>query len=180
MYVAREKRQTNIIEYILYMWQLEDMLRACKFDASIIRSSIVEKYSVSLHEKAELQAWYEQMSLAMQNEGLQSTGHLLFLNHLVQDLSDLNIYLLKSEIDEQYTALFNKTMPFIIDIFDKSKGTIKNEIDACLSTLYGVLLLRLQQKNISEGTQLATQAISQLLSLLAKRYHEKEERERVV
>lgn len=178
MYIAREKRQSNIAEYLLYMWQLEDILRACKFDPAVIRSSIVDKYQAALHEKAELQAWYEQMALAMSNEGLQQTGHLMFLNHLVQDLSDLNIYIIKSETDEQYKNLFNKVMPYIVDILEKSKGSIKNEIDACLSVLYGVLLLRLQQKPISEGTQQAAKDISQLLSALSKHYREKEEREK--
>ena len=32
MLIAREKKKNNIAEYILYMWQLEDMLRALKLD----------------------------------------------------------------------------------------------------------------------------------------------------
>ena len=31
MYIAQSKRKENIAEYILYLWQLEDLLRALQF-----------------------------------------------------------------------------------------------------------------------------------------------------
>ena len=37
MLIAREKKKNNIAEYILYMWQLEDMLRALKLDMEHIK-----------------------------------------------------------------------------------------------------------------------------------------------
>ena len=36
MLIAKQKRQENIAEYVLYMWQLEDMLRACNFDVDVL------------------------------------------------------------------------------------------------------------------------------------------------
>ena len=35
MFIANELRKTNIAEYLLYMWQVEDTIRA--FDCSISR-----------------------------------------------------------------------------------------------------------------------------------------------
>ena len=32
MIIARQKRKENIAEYLLYMWQVEDLIRANKFD----------------------------------------------------------------------------------------------------------------------------------------------------
>ena len=36
MFVAQEKRKANIAEYIIYMWQVEDMIRALKLDMTRI------------------------------------------------------------------------------------------------------------------------------------------------
>ena len=43
----------------------------------------------------------------------------------------------------------------------------------CFEALYGILLLRLQKKEISQGTAKAIEAISSFLSLLAN-YYDKE------
>ena len=32
MIIAKQKRRENIAEYVLYMWQLEDLIRAYNFD----------------------------------------------------------------------------------------------------------------------------------------------------
>ena len=32
MIIARRKRKENIAEYLLYMWQVEDLIRANNFD----------------------------------------------------------------------------------------------------------------------------------------------------
>ena len=36
MYIAQRKRKENIAEYILYLWQLEDLLRALQFSPEAI------------------------------------------------------------------------------------------------------------------------------------------------
>ena len=36
MIVAKQKRKENIAEYLLYMWQVEDLIRANQFDLSLI------------------------------------------------------------------------------------------------------------------------------------------------
>ena len=47
------------------------------------------------------------------------------------------------------------------------------ELETCFEALYGILLLRLQKKEISQGTAKAIEAISSFLSLLAN-YYDKE------
>ena len=32
MYISQQLKKKNIAEYLLYMWQVEDMLRASNFD----------------------------------------------------------------------------------------------------------------------------------------------------
>ena len=40
MLVAEKLRQENIAEYLLYMWQVEDLIRTCKFDLDTILKSV--------------------------------------------------------------------------------------------------------------------------------------------
>ena len=41
MDIAKTKRRENIAEYILYLWQLEDLLRALQFSPEAIFSTLI-------------------------------------------------------------------------------------------------------------------------------------------
>ena len=41
MYTASAKKKENIAEYLLYMWQIEDIIRAYKLDIDLICANIV-------------------------------------------------------------------------------------------------------------------------------------------
>ena len=47
MIIARRKRKENIAEYLLYMWQVEDLIRANNFDMDSIRRTVVDRYDRS-------------------------------------------------------------------------------------------------------------------------------------
>ena len=42
MYTAQKTRKENIAEYILYLWQLEDLLRALQFSPEAIYAKLVK------------------------------------------------------------------------------------------------------------------------------------------
>lgn len=44
MLIAREKRKSNVAEYILYMWQVEDMLRAMQMDIELVNRNVVSQF----------------------------------------------------------------------------------------------------------------------------------------
>ncbi|MFO7868916.1 MAG: DUF4924 family protein [Bacteroidales bacterium] len=173
MIIAQQKRRENIIEYILYMWQLEDMLRAVSFDVS----RIINQYDYPDETMQEIRTWYEQLVQAMHNEGIKEKGHLAQLRDLVLDLSSLNIQLLQSPSEKKYQSLFNEALPHISEVIQKSGNTIKNEIEACLIALYGTLLLRLQKKEVSQETTEAVNHFSRLMALLSRKYIEHEQGE---
>ena len=62
-----------------------------------------------------------------------------------------------------------------MELRQKSGRQEEPEVDTCFEALYGVLLLRLQKKEISQGTAKAMEAISGFVSLLAN-YYDKEKR----
>ena len=41
MDIAQAKRRENIADYILYLWQLEDLLRALQFSPEAIFSTLI-------------------------------------------------------------------------------------------------------------------------------------------
>lgn len=166
MIIATERRTSNIAEYILYMWQLEDIIRSFKFDIELLTSNMYGTHQ----NLPEIKIWYNQMAETMKQEGIERKGHLMSLKELVQDLSSLNINLLKHKKDEQYTQLFHNAMPIITDLIDKSNNAVKNEIDACFTALYGYLMLKLQKKTITPETQEATNTLSILLAKLSYYY----------
>ncbi|MDR2962375.1 MAG: DUF4924 family protein [Bacteroidales bacterium] len=166
MLIAKQKRNENIIEYILYMWQLEDFIRACNFNFE----HVVAQRNLTDHAHYEERQWFQAFLSAMKHEGIEQSGHLMQLKELVQDLSAFNIALLQNPEEVQYKEAFNAAMPHIATIIEKSNNTLKNEIDACITAVYGLLLLRLKKQKISEESEEAFKTITHLLAFLAFKY----------
>ncbi len=178
MLIAKEKRKKNIAEYILYMWQVEDIIRAAKFDIRIIEQSIINQYAQPIAVKNEIKRWYENLMEMMVKEKITGSGHLQIIKQIIFDLFDLHLFLLNSPTEMKYVNLYNKAIHHIHIYNSKLQGTAGNEIDICFNALYAWLLLRISKKEITAGTEEAFKAISNLLAALSQRYHEREEEER--
>ena len=61
MIIARQKRKENIAEYLLYMWQVEDLIRANKFDMDSINRTVIAHYDQPEEVKKEIAQWYEEL-----------------------------------------------------------------------------------------------------------------------
>ena len=44
MIIASQKKKENIAEYLLYMWQIEDIIRAYGLDIDQIQKHIINSY----------------------------------------------------------------------------------------------------------------------------------------
>jgi Domain of unknown function (DUF4924) len=170
MFIAQQKRKENIAEYVLYMWQVEDLIRAYGLNLQVIVENIVTRTSYNEAEKKQLSDWYESLIEMMRLEGVQQSGHLQFVTNTVADFTDLHYALLKSPKFPEYAALFYQTLPTIGALKQRSDNPEMEDIEACLVFLYGVLLLRLQKKEISQDTQIALAQISNLLAFLSHKY----------
>ena len=77
MFTASAKKKENIAEYLLYMWQIEDIIRAYKLDLERIRTEIVDAYTgLSDEQRTALYEWYESLIDMMRSEGVTEHGHL--------------------------------------------------------------------------------------------------------
>ena len=59
MLIAREKRKSNVAEYILYMWQVEDMLRAMQMDIELVNRNVVSQFGGDDATRKEISDWYD-------------------------------------------------------------------------------------------------------------------------
>ena len=106
MIIASKKRKENIAEYILYMWQIEDMIRANDFDISKIRRNIIDNFQIDDAQKHEMEEWYESLIDMMRREGITEAGHLQINHNVLNQLVQLHQALLKDPAFPEYTAEF--------------------------------------------------------------------------
>lgn len=172
MIVAQEKRKKNIAEYLLYMWQVEDLIRAHRFDIGKIRKNIVSQYDQPDAVKEEIARWYEELIGMMLTEGVKEKGHIQLNKNVIIDLTDLHRRLLKSPKETVYGAMYYQTLPYIVELRSKAGVEEVPELETCFTALYGYLLLRMQQKPVSEETQQAIKQISSFLALLSEKYRQ--------
>lgn len=170
MLIAQKKRKENISEYLLYMWQVEDLIRANHFDSDEIRRNLVDRYDQPATVKEEIARWYEELADMMRQEGVMERGHIQLNKNVIIALTDLHLRLLKSPKEMIYGSMYYKTLPYIVQLRAKSGGEDIPEIETCFTAVYGYLVLRMQGKEVSAETLEAIKQISAFLALLAEKY----------
>lgn len=171
MFTASEKRKQNIAEYLLYMWQIEDIIRANGLDIDRIKANVIDRYEgLTDDQRRQMTEWYESLIDMMRREGVTEKGHLQLNRNVIVQLVDLHQALLRDPQFAEYTAEFYRTLPYIVELRAKSGDERPGEIEACFNALYGTLMLRLQGKEISEPTRQAVAQISKFIALLAHNF----------
>lgn len=171
MYIASQKHKENIAEYLLYMWQIEDIIRANGLDIERIKKNVIDRFNLDPAREKEMTEWYESFIDMMRREGVEKEGHLQLNKNVIIQLTDLHLALLKDPRFPEYTAEFYKTLPYIVELRAKAGENPAGEIETCFNALYGMLMLRLQSKEISPETQNAITQISRFIARLTKDYH---------
>lgn len=175
MYIASQKRKENIAEYLLYMWQIEDLIRANGLDLDKITENIIDKYDLSPDQRKELKEWYESLIDMMRRENVVKSGHLQLNKNIIIQLNELHHELLKSPKYPNYSAEFYNTLPYIVELRAKQGDDKLGEIETCFTALYGTLLMRLQGKEISDETRKAIAQISRFIATLSHYYQLEQE-----
>lgn len=170
MIIAQKKRKENIAEYLLYMWQVEDLIRANNFDMDSIKRTVISHYEQPEEVKEQIAQWYEEIINMMREEGVMGKGHIQLNKNVIITLTDLHLKLLKTPKEMIYGAAYYKTLPYIVQLRSKSGGNDLPELETCFSAVYGYLVLRMQGKEISAETLEAIKQISSFLAILAEKY----------
>ena len=170
MFIAKELRKKSIAEYLLYMWQIEDIIRAMCCSLPLIRKAYISKFTDYTDEQKEDEIdWFGNLVRMMNEEGKRDQGHLNINDIIVRDLVDLHQRLLQSNRFPIYNAEYYKVLPFIVELRGKGDKNI-SEIETCLDALYGIMMLRMQKKEISPETEHAIKEISTFIGMLSDYY----------
>lgn len=172
MIIAEQKKKENIAEYILYMYQVEDMIRANNLDIESIESTLISKFDVPYEVKRDMREWYKSLITMMQDEGKQDSAHLNILEDLVARLHDMHHRLLEQGIDTSYSEVFKKARPNIEALRMRSGHGKDSDIQVALNGLYGLLILKLKKTPVTDDTLKAFDSIKELVAELSSRYME--------
>ena len=175
MYIAQKKRKENIAEYILYLWQLEDLLRALQFSPEAIYSQLVAKSALDDASRQQVFFWYMDIVNLLRQEGKESRGHLEHTLHLIADLNDLHERLLVLPAGEKYRKVFAALAPEMPALRVKLGKTDVSDIELCFRALYAVVLYRIKgDKCHEEGIRNVIDLISPVIAELASVYRQVE------
>lgn len=166
MKIAETLRRTDIASYLLFMWNLEDVVRVFDLDIDRIDAEYISKFPQD--ERAEAHEWIDNIVKMMQLENVREHGHLQINKNVLIRLNDLHRELLKSPKFPEYGAEFYKTLPYIVELRAKAGDKPADEIETCFNALYGTMLLRMQGKEVSDGTEQAVKQISAFVTMLSK------------
>ena len=170
MFISQQLRKKSIAEYVLYMWQVEDLIRAYGCSLSRIKNEYVSQFSDYTDEqRSELVDWYGDLIRMINQEGKREKGHLQINQIVVQDVSALHAQLLQSSKFPSYNAEYYKVLPFIVELRNRGSKDV-GEIETCLNALYGTMMLRLQKKPISPETAHAVKEITTFIGMLSDYY----------
>jgi len=171
MLIALQKKKNNIAEYILYMWQIEDIIRSNNFDLTQISELIINKFNVNTNTQYDMKLWYQNLIEQMMKENIADKGHLKAVMCYVEELNNLHNSLLTTLQDKKYQEQYIASSQFIKNLMIKTGGEAKNEIHACLIALYGFMILKLKKSEISDATKTAINSFSKLIAILVNRYN---------
>lgn len=171
MLVAQQKLEENIAEYILYMYQIEDVIRAYNLDVDTIINQYVLPQLPDETFIPQYTQWYKGLIQDMKEQNKQKSGHLLDLNEILVELSFLHNTLLGQVNDIKYTKLVEAAQPFMEEFKQKSNLKDKNDVELLFGAMYMKLLLRLQKKDISPETEEAFDSMRIMLAFLSQAYH---------
>lgn len=148
--MVKKSKKDNIAEYILYLWQLEDYLRA-------------------FPEQAEATQELSELNEMMHREGVVDGGHVQIADIALNELEELHSTLLNE--DAMYRAAVIRLQPSLNLLKAKTDRPTMSDIEACLTLLYQIMMLRLQKKEISAETASVQQQATALLQFLSRVYY---------
>ncbi|MEN7550571.1 DUF4924 family protein [Rapidithrix thailandica] len=168
MNLILQKKKENISEYLIKLYQTEDLIRSYELDLDRIYANIIVHLPVEEEEKMALRAWYKELLEEMKEKGLEVKGHVAEITDLLLALEQLHLELYK--LDKNYKPVYEKAAEDIQKHIDLSEGLISNPVEVCLNTVYGYMLLRLDGGEVDDELNTRIQNFGEVLSYLSYRY----------
>lgn len=170
MLIAQRTKENNIAEHIIYMFQVEDLIRANNAKLDRILTNVVQPLITDEAMAQQYADWYAGLIKQMTQERILEKGHLSDSNEILMELLLLHNTLINISREKRYLEAFEVALPILKDFQHKSNGGDLNLIEVGFNALYGKMILKLKGTEISVASEEGFQAISQLLGTLAHFY----------
>ena len=164
---AAQKRDQHVVEYLLYEWQMEDLVRAVEFDLGALRLHLSSAYEGDRLD-AEL-TWFADLMRDLKRENKLGSGHRMALDELMVELTYLHRTLLDVLQDKAYKEVVDAAQPHLAAMEARGEAG-KSEVESMLIALYGWLVLRMSGKSVTPETQESLDLIRDWANLLAAKY----------
>ncbi len=172
MLIALQKRRENIAEYILYLWQVEDLLRALQFSPEAIYSTLVAKMKGTTEEQREnIFNWYMQIVALLREEHKEQQGHLDHTLHLIADLHNLHLQLMELPAGEHYRKTYSLLAPQLPHLRELLDNDTLSDTELCFRALYAALLYRIGgggEGAVADTVAVVSPAIGELAAIYGK------------
>ncbi|MDR2912075.1 MAG: DUF4924 family protein [Alistipes sp.] len=173
MDIARQKRDENIAEYVLYIWQLEDLLRALGFRPEAVFEALVAPRDATDEWKLQALEWYMEIADLLAREGKTEGGHLDHTLHLIGELNDLHLMLLEQPAGRRYRELFGLLAPSLPSLRAVLGRDDVSDIELSFRALYAAMLYRIKGVR-AEITDDVVALVSPVIATLSDIYHKVE------
>lgn len=144
-------KKENIAEYVLGMWQMEDLIRAFASDEALLQNPFLSD-----------------LKRMMEQEGVMAQGHVQIALVAMQEMDEIHHTLYDEEAT--YRAAWIALMPYMNILKAKTDRPTMSDMEICLTFLYDIMLLRLKKQTISPETEATQRQVSALLRYIAMDY----------
>ncbi len=168
MNILQKKSSENIAEYLILMFQIEDIIRILKFDKSSISDFLVGKDTNSI--KSTDFSFYEKIINQMKSEGLEKKGHLSELNEIIVELIYLHNTLLTIMESADYKKIASECANDIAEFRLKTDLSDSHDIEVLLHAMYMKLQLNIRNHEITKETSEAMDRMRLQLAYLSEEY----------
>jgi hypothetical protein len=169
MIPAEVKKKENIAEYIIHMYQTEDLIHSYAFNLNDIFEYVIKHMSKDEAVLKEILLWYAGIIEQMQLEKItDNSKRLNSTQNYVEALTTLHDKSL--ETDTHYYEIYKKAKKDIAANIALSNNRITNPVQICLNGLYGMLLLNLNGKKITAEQKNSLSHFGAVLEYLNKVY----------
>ena len=171
MDIAQAKRKENIAEFILYLWQIEDLLRALQFSPEAIYSQLVAPRQIEEEQKHVYLLWYMDIVNLLKKEDKEESGHLEHTLHLIGDMHNLHLQLMQNPVGEHYRTTFARLAPQLPMLRTLVKKEDVCDTEICFRALYAAMLYRIKgDKKRAEAINDTIELVSPVVAELAAMY----------
>jgi ABC-type oligopeptide transport system ATPase subunit len=171
MLVAQKKQEENIAEYVLYLFQIEDIVRSLNFDIEKIMESVVKPNLPDTSFEAQYRSWYEEIIREMKRSSLEKKGHLDRVMEVMKELLFLHNTLFAIQGESKYKQLCTNSISFIGEFREKASMKNQHDVEILIHAMHMKLQFRLRKKEITQETEEALDTMRIQLAFLVREYH---------